>query len=282
MKEPILKTLLSAFSQTELKEPLSLAPLSSSELKPEQMRTILQRLFGDRIEVIDPALSLQASPLAMGPAQAVGSVQYLQALRPLTPLKKPVVMLVAQPQTEQKSRSSSVTVNEWRTMVIVPQNYRPPEGKPVGNDQNPLMYYFDPQKQLAPNQAPAEIMGFCQVLIRGCQVPAMHQGRRIQVRVEPVFKQLGFFHGCRALCREPADSGWWSLYWAIMGVSYGGVSFQETDRLSVSRLQTALGSVLIEPTLSMTPWSESSMVSSSTMTTSVSPVELKADITADH
>ena len=54
----------------------------------------------------------------------------------------------------------------------------PSEGKPVGNDQNPLMYYFDPQKQLAPNQALAEIMSFCQVLVRGCQVPAMHQGRR--------------------------------------------------------------------------------------------------------
>ena len=199
MKEQLLKNLLSALSQTDFKEPLSLTPASSAELKPQQMVTILQRLLGDSVHVINPALSLQASPLVMGPAQAAGVVQYLQALRPLTPLKKPIVMLVAQPSTEQKSRGLGVTVrvNGWRTMVIVPQNYQPPEGKPVGNDQNPLIYYFDPQKQVAPNQAPAEIMGFCQVLIRGCQAPMMHQGRAIRVTVEPVFRQLGFFHGCR-------------------------------------------------------------------------------------
>ena len=142
MKEQILKNFLSALSQTDFKEPLSLTPASSAELKPQQMVTILQRLLGDSIYVINPALSLQASPLAKGPAQAAGSVQYLQALRPLTPLKKPVVMLVAQPQTEQKSRSPTVTVNAWRTIVIVPQNYQPSEGKHVGNDQNPVDVLF--------------------------------------------------------------------------------------------------------------------------------------------
>ena len=70
-------------------------------------------------------------------------------------------------------------------------------------------------------------MGFCQVLIRGCQVPMMRQGRAVPVRVEPVFRQLGFFHGCRDICAETQDSGWWALYFAIMAISYGGVSFAE-------------------------------------------------------
>ena len=244
------------------------------------MVTILRRLWGDDIHVINPALSLQASPLAKGSAQAAGSVQYLQALRPWTPLKKPVVMLVAQPQMEQRSRSSTVTVNAWRTIVIVPQNYKPPEGKPVGNNENPLMYYFDPQKQLAPNQAPAEIIGFCQVLMRGCQVPAMYQGRVVQIRVEPVFKQLGFLHGCRDICSESLDSSWWALYFAIMAVSYGGVSFVEADRLSLSRLQTVLGSALIEPVQSLetSPPTSASSSSSTTMTTTSTsdiPTDLK-------
>ena len=241
------------------------------------MVTILQRLLGDSVHVINPALSLQASPLAKGPAQAAGSVQYLQALRPWTPLKKPVVMLVAQPQTEQKSRSPTVTVNAWRTMVIVPQNYQPPEGKPVGNDQNPLMYYFDPQKQLALDQAPVEIMGFCQVLIRGCQVPAMHQGRTVRITVERVFKQLGFLHGCRDICSESSDSSWWALYFAIMAVSYGGVSFVEADRLSLSRLQTVLGSALIEPAQSLETSPATSAASSGSMTTS-STSDIPTDI----
>ena len=277
MKGPALKQLLLALSEIKNSDSLPLSLTSSAELKPQQMMTILQRLLGDSVHVINPALSVQASPLAMGPAQAAGLVQYLQALRPWTPLKKPVVMLVAQPQTEQKSRSSGVTVNAWRTMVIVPQNYQPSEGKSVGNDQNPLMYYFDPQKQLALNQAPAEVMGFCQVLIRGCQVPAMHQGRAVQIRVEPVFRQLGFFHGCRDLCREPADSSWWALYFAIMAVSYGGVSFEETDRLSLSRLQTVLGSVLTEPAPSLETSPVTSTASSGAMTTS-STSDISSDI----
>ena len=189
-------------------------------------------------------------------------------------------MLVAQPQMEQRSRSSTVTVNAWRTIVIVPQNYKPPEGKPVGNNENPLMYYFDPQKQLAPNQAPAEIIGFCQVLMRGCQVPAMYQGRVVQIRVEPVFKQLGFLHGCRDICSESLDSSWWALYFAIMAVSYGGVSFVEADRLSLSRLQTVLGSALIEPVQSLetSPPTSASSSSSTTMTTTSTsdiPTDLK-------
>ena len=269
MKGLALKQLLLALSET--KDSLSLSPVSSAELKPQQMVTVLQRLFGDDIHVINPALSLQASPLARGSAHAAGSVQYMQALRPWTPLKKPVVMLVAQPQTEQKSRSPTVMVNAWRTMVIVPQNYQPPEGKAVGNNENPLMYYFDPQKQLAPDQAPAEIIGFCQVLMRGCQVPAMHQGRTVRITVECVFKQLGFLHGCRDICSESSDSSWWALYFAIMAVSYGGVSFVEADRLSLSRLQTVLGSVLIEPAQSLeTSPATSAASSSSTMTISSS------------
>ncbi len=268
MKGQTLKQLLSALSETKDSNSPSLSPLSSAELKPQQMMTILQRLFGDSVHVIDPALSVQASPLARGPAQAAGSVRYLQVLRPLTPLKKPVVMLVAQPQTEQKFRSPIVTMNAWQAIVIVPQNYQPPEGKPVGNNQNPLMYYFDPQKQLTPNQAPVEIMSFCQVLIRGCQVPAMQNGRPVRIAVEPVFKQLGFLHGCRDLCNEPADSSWWALYFAIMAVSYGGVSFTQTDRLTLSRLQTVLGSALIEPAQSLETLLATSTASSGAMTTS--------------
>ncbi len=266
MKGPALKQLLLALSET--KDSVSLSASSSAELKPQQMMAILQRLFGDSVHVIDPALSLQASPLAKGPAQATGLVQYLQALRPLTPLKKPVVMLVAQPQTEQKSRSSPVTVNAWQAIVIVPQNYQPPEGKRVGNDQNPLIYYFDPQKQLALDQAPVEIMSFCQVLIRGCQVPGMHNGRPVRIAVEPVFKQLGFLHGCRDICHEPANSSWWALYFAIMAVSYGGIGFEETDRLSVFRLQTVLGSALIEPAQSIETSPRTFTSSSGAMTTS--------------
>ena len=98
MKGKRLKNVLSALLDTEIKRLPSSSSLS--ELKSEQMKVILQRLFGDSVHVIDPALSLQASPLVRGPAQAVGSVQYLQALRPLTPLKKPVVMLVAQQRTK--------------------------------------------------------------------------------------------------------------------------------------------------------------------------------------
>ena len=59
MKKQILKNLLSALSQTDFKEPLSLTPASSAELKPQQMVTILQRLLGDSVHVINPALSLQ-------------------------------------------------------------------------------------------------------------------------------------------------------------------------------------------------------------------------------
>ena len=55
MKEQILKNLLSALSQTDFKEPLSLTPASSAELKPQQMVTILQRLLGDSIYVVNPA-----------------------------------------------------------------------------------------------------------------------------------------------------------------------------------------------------------------------------------
>ncbi len=274
MKGLALKQLLSALSETKNSDSLLLSPISSAELKPQQMMTILRRLWGDDIHLINPALSLQASPLAKGSAQAAGSVQYMQALRPWTPLKKPVVMLVAQPQTEQKSHSSGVTMNAWRTIVIVPQNYQPSEGKSVGNDQNPLMYYFDPQKQLAPNQAPAEIIGFCQVLIRGCQVPAMHQGRTVLIRVEPVFKPLGFLHGCRDICSESSDSSWWALYFAIMAVSYGGVSFVEADRLSLSRLQTVLGSVLIEPPQSLeTSPATSAASSGAMMASSISDIQ---------
>ncbi len=276
MKGPALKQLLLALSET--KDSASLSASSSAELKPQQMVTILQRLFGDSVHVINPALSVQASPLAKGPAQATGSLQYLQALRPLTPLKKPVVMLVAQPQTEQKSRSSPVTVNAWRTMVIVPQNYQPPEGKPVGNDQNPLIYYFDPQKQVAPNQAPPEIMSFCQVLIRGCQVPAMRNRLPVRIAVEPVFKQLGFLHGCRDICHEPADSSWWALYFAIMAISYGGVSFTQTDRLTLFRLQTVLESALIEPAQSLETSLSTSTASSGAMTTFSSSNNSSTDI----
>lgn len=300
-----LKLVLQALSPTEIKDSLSPSSSSVTELEPRQMVTILQRLFGDSIHVIDPALSLQALPLALGPAKAAGMVQYLQTLRPWMPLKKPVVMLVAQPHIEQKSRApgfagshnrqgATTTLQNWRAIVIVPQNYQPPEGKSVGNDQNPLIYYFDPQKQLPQTQAPVEIMQFCQVLLRGCQVPAMHQGRPVQLRVEPVFKQLGFFHGCRALCSDAADSGWWALYLAIMAVSHGGVSFSETDGLSTSRLQTVLGSVLIKlvesPTADESTADSSSSSSGSSLSaelssssssrsmSSVSIAEIKADL----
>ena len=65
----------------------------------------------------------------------------------------------------------------------------------------------------------------------------MHQGRAIRVTVEPVFRQLGFFHGCRAWCDETADSGWWALYFAIMAVSYGGVSFEKRTIEILGRLR---------------------------------------------
>ena len=161
-EENRLKNVLSALSDTEIKR----LPLSSSlsELKPEQMKVILQRLFGDSIHVIDPDLSLQASPLARAPAQAVGSVQYLRALRPLTPLKKPVVMLVSQPQSWTSFSSGGSfpgtrVTHGWHAIVIVPQNYQTPEGKSVGNDQNPRLYYFDPQKQARAESSPGRNRG---------------------------------------------------------------------------------------------------------------------------
>ncbi|MBS0350219.1 MAG: hypothetical protein JSR33_03360 [Proteobacteria bacterium] len=271
MKGSTLKKVLSVLSETETKNSPLLSHSSLGELKPEQMKTILQRLFSDSVHVIDPALSLQASPFAAKPVKLVGVVQYLQALRslPLTPLKKPVVMLVAQPQVEQKSQTTHfssggssqgarVTVQAWRAFVIVPQYYQPPEGKSVGNDLNPLVYYFDPQRQLNPDQAPVEVLEFCHALSQGCQVPATHRG--LQVRVGPVFKQLGFLHGCRDICAEIQDSGWWALYFAIMAVARGGVSFPETDHLSLFQLQATFGSLLVEPMTLLEPRSSASSV----------------------
>ena len=66
MKGPALKQLLLALSETKDSDSFSLSPVSSAELKPQQMVTILRRLWGDDIHVINPALSLQASPLAKG------------------------------------------------------------------------------------------------------------------------------------------------------------------------------------------------------------------------
>lgn len=245
MKE--LKSVLSALSETKTSVTGDSVSLPSGELKPEQMVKILRRVFGEHVDIIDPLLSLQSSPLATGVVQMAGMVQYLQALRPLSKLKKPIILLVAQPHQEAKSRSQ-VTVNGWRAAVIVPRNYCPLDGQPVGNDQNPLLYYFDPQRNLSPNQAPPEIIVFCQVLIRGCRVPGSQQGRPVMIQVERVFAQLGFFHGCRSMCTETTDSAWWSLYFAIMAVSRGGVQFPETEKLSLSRLQTVLGALLTEQT----------------------------------
>ncbi len=265
MKE--LKGILSALSETKTQDLLSESPMRWEELKPEQMVSLLRRVFGDSVDIIDPALSLQASPIAGGPLQGAGAVLYLQALRQLAApgtrgpvlsmLKKPIVMLVAQPRQEEKFRATgfadsktgraAVIVNAWKAIIIVPRNYQPPEGKPVGNDQNPLFYYFDPQSDLSASQAPREVITFCQVLIKGCQVPAVQQGRPVNVTVEPVFNVLGFFHGCRAMCVETSDSPWWVLYFAIMAVGRGGVKFSETDQLSLSRLQTVLGSLFTKP-----------------------------------
>ena len=221
MKEPALKHILSALSDTETKSLFTESSTYQEELTPEQMVTMLRRIFGNSVDIIDPALSLQASPLAGGPLQGVGAVLYLQALRQLAPpgahgrvlsqLTKPIVMLVAQPRQEEKSRAgfsssqtsqthrAALTVNAWKAVVIVPRNYAPPEGKPVGNNENPLAYYFDPQSNLPATQAPREVITFCQTLMQGCQVPTVQQGRTVRVTVEPVFGQLGFLHGCRAM-----------------------------------------------------------------------------------
>ena len=285
MKEPALKPILSALSDMEAKVLSTESSTHQEELTPEQMITMLRRLFGNSVDIIDPALSLQASPLVGGPLQGVGAVLYLQALRQLAPpgargrvlsqLAKPIVMLVAQPRQEEKSRTSgfssssqthrpAVTVNVWKAIVIVPRNYAPPEGKPVGNNENPLAYYFDPQSNLPATQAPREVITFCQTLMQGCQVPTVHQGRPVRVTVEPVFGQLGFFHGCRAMCTETSDSPWWALYFAVMAVARGGVSFPETGRLTLSRLHAVLGSVLQEPEVTpVLPAASSSAMTSS-------------------
>ena len=76
---------------------------------------------------------------------------------------------------------------------------------------------------------------------------------------------------------KPSDSSWWALYFAIMAVSYGGVSFVEADRLSLSRLQTVLGSALIEPTQSLETSPATSAASSGAMMTS-STSDIPTDI----
>lgn len=251
-------------SQAKSARIAALDPDAVPPLQPSQMMRCLTQLLGDHVHLIDPALSLKASPLTSGGAQSAGVFNAMRAIRQVCsgqlsgqerlPLLKPVILILAAPG------GGGAAPVFWRTMVILPQNYHPLEGKPLGNNKNPVFYYFDSTVRQAPNQVSAEVLRFCQALSQGCQLSAVINGRQGFVRAAPVFPALGFFNGSRAQCRTAAESGWWALYFAVMAVATGRYDLDKLrpEGFSVSHLLPMLEPLTTEKPAIAKPESESS------------------------